>query len=225
MAGCCGGTTPFRLTGYTDEEIGERALTELFVRDDTERIAAAVEELFESGSTTVEASVATGGGTIPYELRIQRLGDEGRFCALGRDITERVEHEETLRALYGAARSLMTAQSRETVCERAIDTADQILGLSIVTVWLHDEEEAVLRPVAQSPAADDLVGEPPTYTSGTSVSWRTLETKENPGLRRRPDRVGRSQRRDADPKRTRSAARRLRGDERRLAGTPSVHRT
>lgn len=167
------------VTGYSAEEIGELALTELFAGDDVDRIAAAVGEAVDSGSTIVEAAVVTRRGeSLPYEFRIERLDDGARFCGVGRDVTERAEREETFRALYQANRSLMTAESQETVCERAVATADRILGLSINTIWLYDEEAAVLRPVAQSPAADALIGEPPIYAGGESLSWRAFATNE-----------------------------------------------
>jgi len=89
------------VSGYTDEELEAEGPTAFFKGEDIERIAASVEEVFETGSTTVRADlVMKDGREVPYEFRGGRLtdenGDPSGFCGIGRDITDQLEREREL---------------------------------------------------------------------------------------------------------------------------------
>ncbi|GGK57072.1 PAS domain-containing sensor histidine kinase [Haloarcula sebkhae] len=85
------------LFGRTDSELSGSDPTEFFVADDRPAVEAAIEEVFESGQTTVEARAETTEGVVTFELSGRLLtGDDGTvqgFSGVGRDITDRRERE------------------------------------------------------------------------------------------------------------------------------------
>ena len=85
------------LFGLTDGELSGMDPTEFFVADDREDVEAAIEDVFESGQTTVEARAETTEGVVTFELSGRLLtGDDGTvqgFSGVGRDITDRRERE------------------------------------------------------------------------------------------------------------------------------------
>ncbi|HMB50554.1 MAG TPA: PAS domain S-box protein, partial [Natronoarchaeum rubrum] len=88
------------VTGYSDSELESLRSPDLFRDEDEERIEAAIEECFETGSVQVELPFLTkSGAAVPYEFVATTLEDpEGRpvIAGIGRDITERREHEQQL---------------------------------------------------------------------------------------------------------------------------------
>ena len=85
------------LFDLTDGELSGMAPTEFFVADDHAAVEAAIEEVFESGQTTVEARAETTEGLVTLELSGRLLtADDGTvqgFSGVGRDITDRRERE------------------------------------------------------------------------------------------------------------------------------------
>ncbi|RLM47935.1 PAS domain S-box protein [Haloarcula sp. Atlit-47R] len=85
------------LFDLTDSELSGTAPTEFFVADDRAAVEAAIEEVFESGQTSVEARAETTEGVVTFELSGRLLtGDDGTvqgFSGVGRDITDRRERE------------------------------------------------------------------------------------------------------------------------------------
>jgi signal transduction histidine kinase/CheY-like chemotaxis protein len=88
---------------------------------------------------------------------------------------ERKRREAALSALHDATRELMDAQDKETVANRAVETARTVLDQQINGMWLYEQDAHVLRPVAMTDEAKELVGEQPTYTEGENLSWQTFE--------------------------------------------------
>jgi len=86
----------------------------------------------------------------------------------------RTEHERALRELHDASRRLIRAETREEVCEVAVDAARRVLGLPLNGLWLHDAEEEVLEPVAWSEAGLDQFGEPPAFPVDGSLVGRVF---------------------------------------------------
>ncbi|EMA15164.1 sensor histidine kinase [Haloarcula marismortui] len=85
------------LFGLTDGELSGMDPTEFFVADDRAAVEAAIEDVFESGQTSVEARAETTEGVVTFELSGRLLtGDDGTvqgFSGVGRDITDRRERE------------------------------------------------------------------------------------------------------------------------------------
>lgn len=102
------------LVGYSDEEIASMHPLELFVMEgDQTAIETALRELFGTDSKPVEAELTTKDGTlVPYEFVSSRLEDPDGHTVevgIGRDISERKEAEEKLRASKEYAEGLIAS--------------------------------------------------------------------------------------------------------------------
>ncbi|TKX75264.1 response regulator [Halorubrum sp. GN11_10-6_MGM] len=92
---------------------------------------------------------------------------------------DRVERETRVERLHGATRTLVRADSREEIAERAVEAATDVLGFSVVTVRVHDEEAGGLVPSAVSPEAAALLPDRETFTpDGGSLNWAAFEAGE-----------------------------------------------
>jgi PAS domain S-box-containing protein len=92
---------------------------------------------------------------------------------------DRIERESRVERLHGATRTLVGAESRAEIAERAVEAATDVLGFSIVTVRIHDEEAGGLVPMAVSPEARELLPERTTYErGGGSLNWAAFEAGE-----------------------------------------------
>ncbi len=89
------------VTGYTGEEIDSMHALGFFDESESDRIAAAMETVFETGEVRVETELlAKDGRSIPYEFFATRLEDPDSnivLAGIGRDISERRAHERKLR--------------------------------------------------------------------------------------------------------------------------------
>ncbi|WP_435101480.1 PAS domain S-box protein [Halarchaeum sp. P4] len=120
------------------------------------------------------------GSTFPIEVHLIRLDLDGppRFMAINRDISTQKHREETLKSLYESTQTLMDAPDRQTVAEHAVETARTILGRPINSLWLYDEDADVLRPVASTDAAHEVLDGIPTYSGDDSLAWGVFESGE-----------------------------------------------
>ncbi|GAA0721345.1 PAS domain S-box-containing protein [Halorubrum trapanicum] len=92
---------------------------------------------------------------------------------------DRIERESRVERLHGATRTLVRAESRAEIAERAVEAATDVLGFSIVTVRVHDEAAGGLVPSAVSPEAEALLPERETFTpDGGSLNWAAFESGE-----------------------------------------------
>lgn len=81
-----------------------------------------------------------------------------------------------LDSLHAATRRLMDAEDKQSVCEIAVETAGDVLGLPLNAIWLYDESTHSLCPSTQTPHTVEIVGEHPTFTPGNSLSWEVYES-------------------------------------------------
>ena len=89
------------VTGYTDAELADLSVVDLFPDDQADVVDAALERALETGRTSVEADLRTADGErFPYEFTGARLRDPdgGRsgVVGIGRDITRRKAREQQL---------------------------------------------------------------------------------------------------------------------------------
>jgi signal transduction histidine kinase len=87
-----------------------------------------------------------------------------------------LKHRQSM--LAKGTRELIDAQSKQAVAEQAVETARSVLDQSINVLWLHDSTDNVLQPVAMTAEAVEVVGAPPTYTGGESLSWEAFANNE-----------------------------------------------
>ena len=78
----------------------------------------------------------------------------GRHLLVLRDVTDRERYEQTLTALHDSSRALLDAESKAGVAESIVNTATDVLSMSVVAVYLLDTETGLLAPAASSETVD-----------------------------------------------------------------------
>lgn len=81
------------VTGYSDQELARLHALEMVAPDDGQTVLTGMAEVFETGSATLTARVATKDGRlIPHEFRGSALAHDGgempRFCGIAREIAD-----------------------------------------------------------------------------------------------------------------------------------------
>jgi PAS domain S-box-containing protein len=174
-----------RVFGYEPEElIGEDLTMVMPDRFRAEHLAA-VDRYLDTGDRTLDwnsielPAEHKAGHEVPLSITFEEHSYGGKrvFSGIMRDISDRTAHEENLRTLQAVARDLMQLQEPEAVAERVVEAAERTLGLPVVSVFLHDEADGCLRPVAHSEAVADTVGAVPTLGEG-SLAWAALQSGE-----------------------------------------------
>jgi PAS domain S-box-containing protein len=119
------------ITGYTDVEAGTMRPVDFFDPVDSERVTAAISELFETGDTVVEAALMTADGDrIPYELSANRLpeGSTFAFAGIGRDVSERKEAKREREAILNRMRDGFVAVDTDSRITYANEKGEQVLA-------------------------------------------------------------------------------------------------
>ncbi|WP_435100031.1 PAS domain S-box protein [Halorubrum sp. N11] len=92
---------------------------------------------------------------------------------------DRVARETNLERLHDATRSLIRADSPTEIAERVVAAAEEVLGFSVVTVRLYDEDAGGLVPVAVSEGVEELLPPRGVFTPDEgSLNWETFEAGE-----------------------------------------------
>jgi PAS domain S-box-containing protein len=127
------------------------------------------QELLSNDTTvaTIEDVVERPDGQVLYvENRFSLLPSEDSFrgtVGVVRNITDRKEREELVRALHDVSQELMAAETKDAVAERTAAAAEQ-LGFETVGVRLLDETGQSLEITAQETNDDRLLRKRmPTY--------------------------------------------------------------
>ncbi|MFB6222641.1 MAG: PAS domain S-box protein [Haloarcula sp.] len=94
------------------------------------------------------------------------------------DVTERKKREEQLKAIHNATRTLVKAETDAEIAEITAEAAHDILDMSVNGIWLHDDAENVLKPIFLTDEATDLIGDPPVFEPGGSLSWDVFQSGE-----------------------------------------------
>jgi len=167
------------VSGYDTEEIATMGPLEFIAETDRSRVAASIQEVETGDTETVEATFLTADGErIPYQFRGSPITDsDGEvigFAGAGRDVSAYREHEATLTALHDTTRELLRAESEAEVCETVVTTMEDVLDIEVSGAYLFDADDNVLRPVAQGPGAEAVVGDPPTIGPGEGVAWQVF---------------------------------------------------
>jgi len=124
------------------------------------------------------AAAATRAGADDYVPRGRADDVEGLYDRVAATVDGRAADRDALRALNRAVRGLTLATDETAVCEVAVETAADVLGLSVTAAFLYDEAREVLSPTAWTDAAVDLFGEIPALEPGTSLGWETFQAGE-----------------------------------------------
>lgn len=144
---------------------------------DSPEIVDAVDRALDGES--VELTAPIWGRT--YRIWYQPIESDGtvtNVIGVAMDVTRRHRREQGIRALHEATREMMQVTDRDTICQRAVETADRSLDLPISAIWLRTEDPPQLEPVACSERARELVGDHPVFEPGQSISWQVYEDQE-----------------------------------------------
>lgn len=114
------------------------------------------------------------GTTFPQELTLSSRPDGGLVCIV-RDVTERQEYEERLRALNETGRELLTAETEAAVAEIVVEAAHRLLDQPITSMWSYDPDGDVLVPVADADPDRGLTETPDASKGLTPIHAGTRE--------------------------------------------------
>ncbi|MBX0302681.1 ATP-binding protein [Haloarcula salinisoli] len=163
-----------RAFGHDTESVVEEPLDELLGSPSSEAVRGALagpaDGVCEVRRETVE------GREREYLFRRVRADGSDQVYGLYTDITERTAHEANLTALHETARELMAAETTDEVVDIGVNAARDVLGFEINAIYRYDEETDTLDPAATTARSRELLGEPPSFPSGSSIAWRAFET-------------------------------------------------
>jgi PAS domain S-box-containing protein len=141
------------VTGRTAEEIPTTPVLELFAEEDRAAVAAAIQQVFDTGDATVEAGVLVPGGVRSYYFTGARLLDERGevtgITGVGRDITELKELQERTQTLLEVARDISGTLEFSAVLERVQLRTAALLPCEMVATFCWDEQRGGLCMASQ----------------------------------------------------------------------------
>ncbi|MFB6361719.1 MAG: GAF domain-containing protein [Halobacteriales archaeon] len=91
---------------------------------------------------------------------------------------QRQRFEERLRGLHQISQRLLGAETTDEVAEITVETVADLFDLPVSAFWEYDANQDVLRPVAESEAARQVVGEAPTFERGEALMWESFDSGE-----------------------------------------------
>ncbi|RNJ26417.1 PAS domain S-box protein [Halosegnis longus] len=163
------------------------------VGDDCERVASELSEQFADPDGFLERVNEIVGEDIPVDGEEVELADGRTFVRTHepvelpdgnghlwtyRDATAQRRRENRLEALNRTAQELINAESREAVAEIGVTAAQEVLGLNANAIHLVNADGTALVPAAGTESVYTLIGDPPAFTEGDSITWRVYETGE-----------------------------------------------
>lgn len=161
-----------------------RPASEFVAPDDQQALASAIADALAGNHSAVEVGVETDGGEVaPFEFSHAPLRDETNtitgVAGVGRDVTDRRRHRESLSGLLDTTQSLMQARDREHVAEIAVNAAKELLGFDVSVFRLYNSDDQTLEPVAETDETRELIGERPVYAVGDGYPGQVFATGES----------------------------------------------
>ncbi len=99
-------------------------------------------------------------------------------AAIVRDITDQHEYDRVVTSLHEVTRWLLESDDPEEICAIAVHAGSDLLDLPISGVWLLEEEQGYLEPVAGTAGAHDEFGGLPRFNPGEGLVWEVFEGGE-----------------------------------------------
>ncbi len=187
--------TPDGPSGFDPPDLTGHAPVERVHPEEQQRVVDAFESVRtgDTGKTIrVECRIETADGEYRwFENRATNyLGHEpvDGILVASRDVTDRkqleqslAEYASTVTQLQGATQRLMDTTDRDDVADITVDALEQALEFDIAGIWLCNDDETRLEPVAVTENGRDTVeGELPTYSARTaSLSWEAFESQQS----------------------------------------------
>jgi PAS domain S-box-containing protein len=180
------------LTGYDREELLGSHISLVVDDEAIAAVRAGERELRDDPSerVSVEAEVQRADGdTVLAEATFALMPtDDGSFRRVGvaRDVSERRQYEQTLRALNESSRAFLTAETSAEVGETVVDVATEVLDLPGVVLYRYDGDADRLIPDARSVTAgfmrDAFPEFPPDDSSITGLVYDAGEPRYSPDV-------------------------------------------
>ena len=180
------------ITGYTDQDLEEMYVTELFPDDERETLTDAIEAAPTDEQEPVEADVRTANGERrPYEFTGAQLtdadGNTTGLVGIGRDLSERRRRERRFQALVEESNDLISVVDADGVFQYQSPSIKRILGYSPDetlgdTAWeyVHPDDRAGLIEAFEhgidNADANPVIQYRARHANG---SWRWLEARGN----------------------------------------------
>lgn len=161
------------MTGYDNEELQGMSIEDVSVDDPAFDQAAAMEKIqqvLEGEPQQFDWPIKRkDGGHLWVEVALKRttIGGEERLLAFIRDVSERKQFENRLRALSDILIDLASAETSEDITQFAVDTIADVLDKPLAVVWEYDADAEILVPCGANEqaltrlAAEDHEGPPP----------------------------------------------------------------
>jgi PAS domain S-box-containing protein len=139
-----------KVTGYSQDEIASRKLTDFFSESDKPRIAAAIQQALQTGESSVEAMLITrDGNAVPYLFSGRRLsvGDGPCIMGIGMDVSQRQQVEQDLRDAQDRLKSY-TSELEQRVAQRTAHLQQSLQSLEGLLYHVAHDLRAPLRSMA-----------------------------------------------------------------------------
>ncbi|OIB57945.1 PAS domain-containing protein [Natrialba sp. SSL1] len=167
------------LTGEHVEIVTELAAID---DEDTVEIGRAITDVDIGTADTrhVEVPFTDAHGTDRMgEFRFVPIEDNNATVAgIVRDVTDQYEYERVAASLHEVTRWLLESDDPEEVCSIAVHAGSDLLDLPISGIWLLDEEQGYLDPVAGTAGAYEEFGGLPRFNPPQGLVWDVFETGE-----------------------------------------------
>jgi len=189
--------------------VGRSRLVGEHIETLTELAGIDAERAVEIGRAITDVDVGNAGRRqleLPYtgrggddrmgEFRFVPVGDNRATVAVVvRDVTDQHEYDRVVTSLHEVTRWLLESDDPEEICAIAVHSGSDLLDLPISGIWLLEEEQGYLEPVAGTAGAHDEFGGLPRFNPGEGLVWDIFE-----GRRRRTVRRPRDRRRHLQPR-------------------------
>ncbi|ELY74987.1 PAS sensor protein [Natrinema pellirubrum DSM 15624] len=123
--------------------------------------------------------VGPNGDDRMGEFRFVPVEDNAAtVAAIVRDVTDQHEYDRVVTSLHEVTRWLLESDDPEEICAIAVHAGSDLLDLPISGVWLLEEEQGYLEPVAGTAGAHDEFGGLPRFNPGEGLVWEVFEGGE-----------------------------------------------
>jgi PAS domain S-box-containing protein len=169
--------------------VGRSRLVGEHIETLTELAGIDAERAVEIGRAITDVDVGNAGRRqleLPYTGRggDDRMG-EFRFvpvednratvAVVVRDVTDQHEYDRVVTSLHEVTRWLLESDDPEEICAIAVHYGSDLLDLPISGIWLLEEEQGYLEPVAGTAGAHDEFGGLPRFNPGEGLVWDIFE--------------------------------------------------
>jgi len=119
------------------------------------------------------------GHEVPLDITFHEHVHDGQrlFSGIMTDVTEQTRYENRLRALQETTEELMDADDAAAIASTVVAAADDVLGFPLATVFVADDDDRVLTPLAASECAVELFDGVPDL-GADSLAWRVYASDE-----------------------------------------------